>query len=246
MWQFKSSRGPSDPGKCQWPVDSGTINPHRTRKARCRTNLIGCPRKRAFTPSSGTQPSNQSIPPSPDNTDATSASPHLESGHVPMPPASDTVMNSDDANLRHVHVSAAQQHFCFDAISCHTLHNVPCLPSLAWCRNLIPGQHNDGSPSRVRLLGGSQYLQPSRRILAPNTRKLPRPACSPNPRRTGRRQQEWASKQRPKSETGSSLQDAMRDSSGEKPRSGHGTNLERSKNALELPGTASEGSQKGP
>ena len=28
-----------------------------------------------------------------------------------MPPASDTVMNSDDANLRHVHVSAAQQQF---------------------------------------------------------------------------------------------------------------------------------------
>ena len=47
-------------------------------------------------------------------------------------------------------------------ISCHNLHNVPLLPSLAWCRNLIPGQHNDGSPSRVRLLGGSQCLQPSR------------------------------------------------------------------------------------
>ena len=94
-------------------------------------------------------------------------------------------------------------------ISCHNLHNVPCLPSLAWCRNLIPGQHNDGSPSRVRLLGGSQCLQPSRRILAQNTRKLPHPAWGPNPKRTGRRQQEWASKQRPPSETGSSLQDAM-------------------------------------
>ena len=28
-----------------------------------------------------------------------------------MPPASDTVMNSDDAHLWHVHVSAAQQFF---------------------------------------------------------------------------------------------------------------------------------------
>ena len=46
MWQFKSSRRPSDPGSCQWPVDSGTINPHRTRRAHCRTKLIGCPRKR--------------------------------------------------------------------------------------------------------------------------------------------------------------------------------------------------------
>ena len=86
-------------------------------------------------------------------------------------------MNSDDAHLRHVHVSAAQQQFCFDA-------------------HLIPGQHNDGSPSRVWLLGGSQCLQPSSRIVAQNTRKLPHPAWGPNPKRTGRRQQEWASKQR--------------------------------------------------
>ena len=28
-----------------------------------------------------------------------------------MPPASETVMNSDDAHLRHVHVSAARQRF---------------------------------------------------------------------------------------------------------------------------------------
>ena len=108
-------------------------------------------------------------------------------------------------------------------ISCHNIHNVPCLPSLAWSRNLIPGQHNDGSPSRVKLLGGSQCLQHNKRILAPNTRKLPHPAWAPNPRRTGRRQQERASKQRPPSENGSSLQDAMGDSSGEKPRNGTGT-----------------------
>ena len=106
-------------------------------------------------------------------------------------------------------------------------------------------EDNVGSPSGVRLLGGSQCLQPSKRILAPNTRKLPHPAWGPNPRRTGRRQQEWASKQRPPSETGSSLQDAVGNSSREKPRNGHGTNLERSKKALELPRTASEGSQKG-
>ena len=87
---------------------------------------------------------------------------------------------------------------------------------------------------------------PARRILAQNTRKLPHPAWGPKTRRTGRRQQEWASKQRPPSETGSSLQDAMGDSSGEKPRNGHGTNLERSKKALELPGTASEVPRKAP
>ena len=78
----------------------------------------------------------------------------------------------------------------------------------------------------------------SRKILAQNTRKLPHLAWGPNIRKTGRRQQEWANKQRPPSVTGSSLQDAMGDSSEEKPRNGHGTNLE-------LPGTASEGSQKG-
>ena len=60
-----------------------------------------------------------------------------------------------------------------------------------------------------------------------NTRKLPHPAWGPKTRRTGRRQQEWPSKQRPPSETGSSLQDAMRDSSGGKtadwPRNEPGT-----------------------
>ena len=127
-------------------------------------------------------------------------------------------------------------------ISCHNIHNVSCLPSLAWCRNLIPGQHNDGSPSRVGLLGGSQCLQPNRRILAQNTRKLPHPAWGPNPRRTGRRQQEWVSKQWPPSETGSSLQDAW-EILREKNR---GMATERTWNVPESLGTARNGFRRVP